>query len=69
MYSMGRSTSLVSAKSSSASNTCGNHLRFKRRATYCARWNIQRRSTSPSATDCANSSENSSAKAEIFDIG
>ena len=38
-------------------NTCGNQLRFKRRVTYCAIWNMHRCCTSPSATNCANSSE------------
>jgi len=57
MGASGRSTSLVSAKSWRALNTCGNQLRFKWRATYWARWNMHRCCTSPSATHCASSSE------------
>jgi hypothetical protein len=39
-----------------ALNTGGNQLRFKRRVTYCAIWNMHRCCTSPSVTDCASSS-------------
>jgi hypothetical protein len=42
---------------SRALNTCRNQLRFKTRVSYCAIWNMHRCCTSPSATNCPNSSE------------
>ena len=38
-------------------STCGNQLRFKWHAIYCGKWNMHRCCMSPSATDCASSSD------------